>query len=342
MEPTRENIANASTQSVQYHQSVLRQTYDRLDDEKLNQTLSAFEKGNHNNTREAWNLIKELTGKNKSFTFIQGDNRLQIWKEHFQNLLSVDINDDSDNFDCVQQFDIRPDINTAEFSEDEITVALKAMKSDKVPGLDGLTLDVWKLQKSQKYLKQFCIETFNGVRPDEWGISGIVQVPKKGDLTHCTNYRGISLTQIASKVYNRLILNRIRLSIDSLLRPSQNSFCPGRSTTSHLLAFRRIIEELQNHKKEAVITFIDFKKAFDSIDRRNMLKILSSYGIPPEIDAAIKVMYENTSALVITPEGNTDVFKIDTCVLQGDHLPLFFSLLVSTMPSALRLVHLTA
>ena len=217
MESTRENIANASTQSVQYHQNVLRQTYDRLEDEKLNQTLSAFEKGNHNNTREAWNLIKELTGKNKSFTFIQGDNRLQVWKEHFQNLLSVDRNDDSDNFDCVQQFDIRPDINTSEFSEDEITVALKAMKSDKAPGLDGLTLDVWKLQKSQKYLKQFCIKTFNGVRPDEWGLSGIVPVPKKGDLTRCTNYRGISLTQIASKVYNRLILNRIRPSIDSLL-----------------------------------------------------------------------------------------------------------------------------
>ena len=49
-----------------------------------------------------------------------------------------------------------------------------------------------------------------------------------------------------------------------------------------------------------------------------MLKILSSYGIPPEIVAAIKVMYENPSALVITPEGNTDLFKIDTGVLQGD------------------------
>ena len=334
MEPTRENIANASTQSVQYHQNVLRQTYNRLEDEKLNQTLSAFEKGNHNNTREAWNLIKELMGKNKSFTFIQRDNRLQVWKEHFQNLLSVDRNDDSDNFDCVQQFDIRPDINTAEFSEDEITVALKAMKSDKAPGLDGLTLDVWKLQKSQKYLKQFCIKTFNGVRPDEWGLSGIVPVPKKGDLTRCTNYRGISLTQIASKVYNRLILNRIRPSIDSLLRSSQNGFRPGRSTTSHLLALRRIIEELQNHKKEAVITFIDFKKAFDSIDRKKMLKILSSYGIPPELVAAIKVMYENTSALVITPEGNTDVFKIDTGVLQGDPLAPF--LFIVCLDYALR------
>jgi len=132
-------------------------------------------------------------------------------------------------------------------------------------------------------------------------------MPKKGDLTRCTNYRGISLNQIASKVYNRLILNRIRPTIDSLLRPNQNGFRPGRSTSSHLLALRRIIEELQNHKKEAVITFIDFKKAFDSIDRKKMLKILSSYGIPPEIVSAIKVMYENTSALVITSEGNTEI-----------------------------------
>ena len=82
------------------------------------------------------------------------------------------------------------------------------------------------------------------------------------------------------------------------------------------------------------ITFIDFKKAFDSIDRKKMLKILSSYGIPPEIVAAIKVMYENTSALVITPEGNTDVFKIDTGVLQGDSLAPF--LFIVCLDYALR------
>ena len=65
-----------------------------------------------------------------------------------------------------------------------------------------------------------------------------------------------------------------------------------------------------------------------------MLKILSSYGIPPEIVAAIKVMYENTSALVITPEGNTDVFKIDTGVLQGDPLAPF--LFIVCLDYALR------
>jgi len=65
------------------------------------------------------------------------------------------------------------------------------MKQDKAPGLDGLTLDVWKLENTQKYLNLFYIQTFNGFCPDEWGLSGIVPVPKKVDLTRCTNYHGI-------------------------------------------------------------------------------------------------------------------------------------------------------
>ena len=54
-----------------------------------------------------------------------------------------------------------------------------------------------------------------------------------------------------------------------------------------------------------------------------MLKIFLACGIPPEIGNAIRVMYENTSALVMTTEGNTDVFPIDTGSLQGDPLAPF-------------------
>ena len=76
---------------------------------------------------------------------------------------------------------------------------------------------------------------------------------------------------------------------------------------------------------EAAIVFIDFRKAFDSIDRSIMFKILEAYGIPTETIEAIKVMYQNTSAVVITPEGLTEKFFINTGVLQGDPLaPLLF------------------
>ena len=54
-----------------------------------------------------------------------------------------------------------------------------------------------------------------------------------------------------------------------------------------------------------------------------MFQILEAYGIPPDVVAAIRVMYENTSAVVITPEGETEQFPIDTGVLQGDSLAPF-------------------
>ena len=93
-----------------------------------------------------------------------------------------------------------------------------------------------------------------------------------------------------------------------------------------MLALRRIVEELKNHKKEAVISFIDFRKAFDSITRSRMFLILEAYGIPPQVVNAIQIMYENTSATVLTPEGETDFFEIKTGVLQGDPLAHFYSL----------------
>ena len=101
-----------------------------------------------------------------------------------------------------------------------------------------------------------------------------IPVPKKGDLTLVTNYRGISLLPIAAKIYNKLLLNRLLPKVDPLLRNNQNGFRAGRSTLSQILALRRIIEEITNCNKEAVFIFVDFSKAFDSIDRDKMFEIL--------------------------------------------------------------------
>ena len=62
--------------------------------------------------------------------------------------------------------------------------------------------------------------------------------------------------------------------------------------------------------------------------RDRMFEILEAYGIPPDVVNAIRVMYTDTSALVITPEGETDAFSIDTGVLQGDPLAPFLSIVV--------------
>ena len=147
-------------------------------------------------------------------------------------------------------------------------------------------------------------------------------------MSNTNNYRGISLICIIAKIYNRLILNRIRSVIDPRLRRNQNGFRSNRTTVAQILALRRIIEGVKANNLSAVITFIDFKKAFDTIHRGKMLRILKAYGLPPNILRAIEAMYTNTRAKIISPDGETDMFEITGGVLQGDTLAPFLFVIV--------------
>ena len=125
-----------------------------------------------------------------------------------------------------------------------------------------------------------------------------------------------------------MILNRIQPYLEPLLRPNQNGFKPLRSTNSHILALRRIIEGVKAKNKKALIIFVDFSKAFDSVDQEKMLAILAAYGIPPKIVNAISLLYKDTKAKVISPDDETDKIDIITGVLQGDTLARYIFAMV--------------
>ena len=324
----REEVLQSTSNDIQRTQTSLKVTYEVEDDTRINDILLQYENKPGSNSSSAWELIRKLSGKKSSPIFIRDENRLEAWKSHFEKLLNVDNSNTAPTNPIQQVFKPNLEIRVGHFCMAELNSALKQMKNEKAPGLDCLPVEVWKLPRIKKSLLQFCNLTYSGNRPDEWGISGIVPVPKKGNLTIKDNYRGISLTQSAAKIYNRLLLNRIRPEVDKVLRSNQNGFRELRSTASMILALRRIIEEVRNHQKEAVIVFIDFKKAFDSVNRSRMFDILLAYGIPEETVNAIKIMYENTSATVLTPEGETEYFSINSGILQGDPLAPFLFIIV--------------
>ena len=168
----------------------------------------------------------------------------------------------------------------------------------------------------------------NSEEPDLGNISNIVHVPKSGDLTKADNYRGISLTSIMAKTYNRMILNRIRPVLYPLLRHNQNGFRQKRTAVGQILAIRRILEIIKDKNLPAIFTFIDFKKAFDSIHRGKMAKVLISYGIPDKIVDAINGSYANTRAKVYSPDGVSEDFDIVAGVIQGDSLSPYLCIIV--------------
>ena len=133
------------------------------------------------------------------------------------------------------------------------------------------------------------------------------------------NYRGITLTAISAKIYNTLLLNRIQPALETILRKNQNGFQKNQSTVGQILTVRRIIEGVRAKNLKAVLLFIDFSKAPDSIHRGKMEQILLAYGIPKETVNAIMMLYKNTRAKVRSPDGDTDFFDILTVSFKETH-----------------------
>ena len=142
------------------------------------------------------------------------------------------------------------------------------------------------------------------------------------------NFRGISLMSIAAKVFNRVILNRIYDEISKILRPFRAGFRKKKSCTEQIHIIRRIIEQYHQKNKPIVMTFIDFKKAFDSIDREIMWKILRHYGIPEKIVTLIKCLYNGSTSSVRVNGILSKEFAVSTGVLQGDTLAPFLFVIV--------------
>ena len=279
----------------------------------------------------SWRIIRELSGNSTApYTKIPGNNsseRLQVWYDHFKTLLG----EEREPPDLTAPFfnnkvSNELPVDCTPFTLEELSHVIKSIRPSKAPGLDNIPPSVWKEPLLHEELLYFCNDALlHGNVPSEWTTAAIVPFPKKGDLTKPGNYRGISLSPVAAKIYNKLLLNRVYPFIDPLLRHNQNGFRKGRSTLPQILSIRRVLEECRIGNRTAAMVFVDFSKAFDSINRDAMFHILHLYGIPAPIIQAIKVMYHNSNSRVRTPDGLTDAFLTLIGVLQGDTLaPLLF------------------
>ena len=272
-------------------------------------------------SRISWQTIKEVSRrKNIAKAKLKAANqqeRIKLWKQHFENLLGnpPKITHEPITRIISKQLDIKP----VPFTQ-ELDSVLRKIKNRKAAGLDEIPPEVWKTRQFDDILLRHCNAVYNQNPIDRWMKGCILLFPKKGELGLAKNYRGITLTSIAAKIYNALLRNRIEPEIDNILRKNQNGFRRNRSTTSQILTIRRILEGVRAKNLQATLIFVDFTKAFDSIQRGKMEQILLAYGIPKETVAAIKILYRNTKVKVRTPDEDTEYFDIVAGVLQGDTL----------------------
>ena len=297
-----------------------------------------------NNSKAAYQLLNSLTGRNaRKSSKINGENgdiRLEKFREHFQNVLTStpitgaeprNIADDISVINNVVLFPTDPPtFRDGEFNMVELQAVLKTLENGRAAGIDEIPPEVFKVAGIDEVILPIINHMFSvGEVPEQWKVLIMVPVPKKGDLSKPQNYRGISLMVIIAKIYNKLLLFRIRDGLESKLRQTQNGFRPGRSTVHQITALRMLCQYALSHTDVTlVLLFIDYMKAFDSVAWGVLEAVLKAYQIPEKIVKAVMSLYANPSARVRTADGLSNTFHLKQGVLQGDTLAPYLFVIV--------------
>ena len=207
---------------------------------------------------------------------------LSIGRDHFFTLLVAERTDldetigeiDDDGIDCPPP------------NQDEVRTAIARLKNNKAAGADGLPAELFKTGGDEligSMHKLICKIWLDERMPDDWNLSVLCPVFKKGDPSVCGNYRGISLLPIAYKVLSSVMCERLKPIVADLIGPYQCGFRPGKSTTDQIFTLRQILEKTHEKQIDTYHLFVDYKAAFDSPIREKLYEAMSELGIPTKL-----------------------------------------------------------
>ena len=260
--------------------------------------------------------VKGWAMRNKqNIKLISDEEILENWAVFYENLYAS-------NRTTFTHFEEDPNDPIPPVTLSELYSAIHKLKSGKAPGPDAITSEMFKAggQKLSLLLLKLVnliIETRD--IPEQLTISEIITLFKKGDRLNCANYRPISLLSHAYKLVMQVIYNRISGSLLSALPRNQAAYQRGRSTTEQIQTIQQLIEKFNEFNLNAVICFIDYTKAFDSLHQQKLWDSLKMYtDINPAYINLLAKLYESSKARIRTDIGTTRLIDILRGVKQGD------------------------
>ena len=169
------------------------------------------------------------------------------------------------------------------------------------------------------YIQFFNLVLTKCILPEEWVIGLIRPIYKKrGSRKDPDNYRGITLLRCMGKLFT-LILNE--------RHEEQTGFRNDYSTIDHIFSLSFIMNIYLSKGKRLYAAFIDYKKAFDSINRVALWKKLVGNGMNGLILKVIFNMYDKAKSCVSCGNQQSEYFQSNVGVKQGENLsPLLFAL----------------
>eukprot|EP00795_Rhopilema_esculentum_P010044 gene10044-biopygen12706 len=256
------------------------------------------------------------------------------WVEHFDELLNQPTDDDDSLIDEIEQLPIDNSLDLP-LTEEELDTALKNTKLGKSPGPDGVLPEV--LVHGGNTLKAFLFAIISMFwitenMPSEVTDPNITILFKKGDRSQCGNYRGISLLSVVGKLFADILLQRLKRIADKVYPQSQSGYRENRSTIDGIFTLKQLMEKAREQRQNMYIVFVDFTKAFDTVNRDFLFQILGKLGCPPEFIRLIQSLYSEVNARLIVDGVLTEPFEYNSGVKQGCKLaPILYGIYTAVL-----------
>lgn len=265
---------------------------------------------------ESWKLIKKLREQKKKEIISPITN--EKWEQYFKDLLTENRTEFTNKENNV--IEINVESSPFRVTRKEVTDICRSLKNGKSPGPGDIPAELIKIgtEKLYDHLRKLFQSCLNGAEiPKEWKISIMSTIHKKGRKDQCENYRGIAVTSTISRIYGKIIKNKIENEYKDFEAEEQAGFRAGRSTIDHLYCVTQVIEKKNAVNQEIHLLYVDLQKAYDSVPLNKLWTILEQTNINNGLIKAVKKLYTNSTTKIRVGKTITEGFNITKGLKQG-------------------------
>ena len=215
-------------------------------------------------------------------------------------------------------------MKTTEMKEADLKEKLKKLKNNKAAGTDGLKAELFKELGKRETCREVMLKCFNNtmkgkIIPKNWNTSRTKMIKKERKPT-VRHYRPIAITNVSYKIFMSFIREKIEEHIrnNNLIKENQIGFTGGGRIEYNHMILQYIVEKTKKEDKnrQLIITALDFKKAFNSVKRKELIETLIKYKIDPNIINIVAKIYTKDETIIKMGDREEKI-KIGSFIKQG-------------------------